>query len=207
MIVEYIGYAGSLLWLVSLTVSNTFRLRLFNLFGATTFSLYGYLSGAYPVFVVNAMIAILDVYHLFHLTRHRGLFSLLEIPANNSGFVSAFLQYYQKEIHKHYPNLEQLSMDNHQAIFTMRNLQPVGICLYEVKAPGIIDIKLDFMSLRYKELKGIASIYASCRESWKKQGYREIMVRVANDRYKKYLNSLGYHEELSDGYTLRKILQ
>ena len=206
MVVEYIGYTGSLLWLISLTVSNTFRLRLFNLLGAATFSVYGYLGHAYPVCIVNALIVLLDVYHLFRLSNHRGFFTLLEIPATNSGFVHAFLNYYKKDIQKYYPDFTQMSLNNCQAIFTMRNLEPVGICLYEIKAPGIIEIKLDFMRLKYKELKGIASLYANYRQLWKEKGYREIMIHVAHARYKKYLNSLGYTEEMPDGRTLREVL-
>jgi len=71
----------------------------------------------------------------------------------------------------------------------------------------IIAIKLDFIRLKYKELKGIASLYANYRQSWKEKIYREVMVHVAHSRYKKYLNSLGYTEEMPDGRTLRKVLE
>src|SRR6056297_317830 len=119
---EYIGYIGSLLWLISLTVSNTFRLRLFNLLGATTFSLYGYLSGAYPVFIVNGMIAVLDIYHLIRLSGSKGIFTLVEIPAENSGYVLQFLSTYKKNIEKYYPDIDQVTLNNSYVIFTMRNL-------------------------------------------------------------------------------------
>ncbi len=219
MIAEYIGYTGSLLWLISLTVSNTFRLRVLNLMGATTFSVYGYLTQAYPVCIVNALIALVDVYHLVRLMSHRGFFSLLEIPANHSEFVKAFFNHYHKDIEKYYPHWRSINLENCQAIFTMHNLQPVGICLYEVKAPDIVEIKLDYMALKYKDLKGIASLYANYRQKWKDQGYREIMVPVFNRRYKRYLQSLGYTDESSGdqnfshtdgstgGHTLHKSLQ
>jgi len=204
--VEIIGYIGSLLWLLSLTVSNTYKLRFFNLMGASIFSFYGYLSGAYPVFIVNGMIAMLDIYHLYRLSSHERYFNLLEIPADNSSFVHTFLHYYRKSIQKYYPDFNTLSLGNCYAIFTMQNLVPVGITLYEVKSPGIINIKLDFMALKYKELKGVASIYANYRQQLKEKGFREVNIRVANSQYKEYLRSLGYNEELPDGYTLRKVL-
>lgn len=62
------------------------------------------------------------------------------------------------------------------------------------------------MALKYKELKGIAAIYANYRQSLKEKGFREVNIRVANSKYKEYLRSLGYNEELPDGYTLRKAL-
>ena len=203
---EYIGYLGSLLWLISLTVSNTFRLRLFNLLGATTFSLYGYLSGAYPVFIVNGMIALLDVYHLVRLSWSKGIFTLLEIPAENSGYVLNFLATYKKDIEKYYPDFDQISLQNSYAIFTMRNLEPVGVCIYEVMENGVVYFKLDYISLKYRELKGIAPVYANYRQSLEERGYRELLIHVAHSKYKKYLNSLGYKEEMPDGHTLRKHL-
>jgi len=206
MITEAIGYIGSLLWLVSLAISNTFRLRLFNLLGAATFSLYGYLGGAYPVFIVNGMIALLDVYHLMHLYWDKGVFTLLEIPAENSGYVRNFLSTYKKDIEKYYPDFADLSLQNSYAIFTMRNLEPVGVCIYEVMDNGVVYYKLDYMRLKYRELKGIAPIYANYRQSLEKRGYREILVHFAHNRYKEYLHSLGYSEELPDGHTLRKQL-
>jgi hypothetical protein len=194
------------MWLVSLAVSNTFRLRLFNLLGASIFSLYGYLSGAYPVFIVNAMIALLDVYHLWYLYGKQGVFSLIEIPAENSIYVRNFLATYQKDIERFYPDFAELSLNHSYAIFTMCNLEPVGICIYEVRDDGIIYFKLDYVSLKYKELKGLAPVYANYRQSLEKRGYREILIHAANARYKKYLHSLGYTEELADGKTLRKSL-
>lgn len=194
------------MWLMSLAVSNTFRLRLFNLLGASIFSLYGYLSGAYPVFIVNGMIALLDVYHLWHLYGKQGVFSLIEIPAENSIYVRNFLATYQKDIKRFYPDFAELSLNHSYAIFTMCNLEPVGICIYEVRDDGIIYFKLDYVSLKYKELKGLAPVYANYRQSLEKRGYREILIHAANSRYKKYLHSLGYTEELADGKTLRKSL-
>ena len=80
---------------------------------------------------------------------------------------------------------------------------------YKIPPPfiRIIEIKLSFMRLKYKELKGIAFLYANYRQSWKEKGYREIMIHVAHSRYKKYLKSLGYTEEMPDGRTLRKVLK
>ena len=48
---EVIGYAASLIILVSLLMTNVYRLRLINLAGSLCFSLYGWLIGAWPVCV------------------------------------------------------------------------------------------------------------------------------------------------------------
>ena len=60
---EFIGYAGSVLVAVSLMMSNIVRLRWINLFGAATFSAYGLLINAYPVFALNGFIVLVDLYY------------------------------------------------------------------------------------------------------------------------------------------------
>jgi EamA domain-containing membrane protein RarD len=54
--VDIIGYAGSVLIAVSITMNNIWKLRWINLFGAGTFAVYGLIVKAYPVFVLNSFI-------------------------------------------------------------------------------------------------------------------------------------------------------
>ena len=50
---EGFGYAASLIILVSLLMTNVFRLRMINLAGSLCFSLYGWLIGSWPVCIIN----------------------------------------------------------------------------------------------------------------------------------------------------------
>ena len=52
-ILEFIGYAASVLIAVSLTMRSVLRLRIINLFGSSCFVAYGILIQAYPVDVMN----------------------------------------------------------------------------------------------------------------------------------------------------------
>ena len=65
---EVLGYAASIIVLISLLMDSAWRLRVINLAGALTFTLYGALIGAAPVAVVNAAIALIDLWHLRRLT-------------------------------------------------------------------------------------------------------------------------------------------
>ncbi len=61
---EIIGYVASVLVAVSLMMRSVLKLRVINLLGAAVFTLYGLLIGAYPVAVVNFVIALIDLYYL-----------------------------------------------------------------------------------------------------------------------------------------------
>ncbi|MCI5055977.1 MAG: hypothetical protein MRY83_07695 [Flavobacteriales bacterium] len=64
---EIIGYAASIFVAVSLSMSNMRKLRWLNLIGAATFVIYALVSPQklYPVAIVNAYIAFMNIYYLF----------------------------------------------------------------------------------------------------------------------------------------------
>jgi len=50
---EMIGYIGSVIILVSLLMTNVYRLRQINLIGSLIFAVYGWLIGAWPVLAIH----------------------------------------------------------------------------------------------------------------------------------------------------------
>jgi hypothetical protein len=61
---EMLGYLASVFVAVSLTMRSLPRLRVINLIGALLFTAYGLIISAYPVAVVNAFIAVVNIYYL-----------------------------------------------------------------------------------------------------------------------------------------------
>ena len=76
MIYEIIGYVASVLVAISLMMRSVLKLRVINLIGAAVFTLYGLLIGAYPVAVVNFVIALIDLYYLREFVPTKDYFSL-----------------------------------------------------------------------------------------------------------------------------------
>ena len=77
--IEIVGYTGSVLVAISLMMSNVWKLRWINLIGAATFSLYGLILGAYPVFGLNLFIVIIDAYYLILMAKKKDDFTFAEI--------------------------------------------------------------------------------------------------------------------------------
>lgn len=71
--IEVVGHVGSVLVAVSLMMSNIKLLRWINLVGAATFSFYGYMIGASPVFLLNGFIAFVDIYYIIKMRREEKL--------------------------------------------------------------------------------------------------------------------------------------
>ncbi len=81
---EIVGYVASALVAISLMMSSILKLRVINLLGAALFTLYGLLIGAYPVAVVNFVIALIDLYYLRDMMTSRGHFRPFEVQQDDA---------------------------------------------------------------------------------------------------------------------------
>ncbi len=95
---EIIGYCGSVLIAVSLMMKSMRKLRWINLAGASTFATYGLLLGAYPVFVLNGFITLVDIYYIFQMYRTKDYFEILEIKNPQAAFLNRFLAFHCEDI-------------------------------------------------------------------------------------------------------------
>jgi hypothetical protein len=121
---ELIGYASSLPVAISLTMRSILRLRLLNLLGSLTFSLYGVLIHAWPVAFVNAFIGVINLYYLWQMTRERDAFEILEM-APDSAYVRRFVDFYADEIRRFQPDfVYRPETPGLMAFFILRNMVP-----------------------------------------------------------------------------------
>ena len=61
---DYLGYAASLIVLISLLMSSIKKLRWINLAGALLFGIYGFMIQSLPTGFMNLGIVIIDIYYL-----------------------------------------------------------------------------------------------------------------------------------------------
>lgn len=80
---ELYGYLGSILVALSLMMSNIVWLRWINLIGASVFSSYGVMIGAWPVAMLNGFIVLIDIYHLIHIYRKPKATTTTQMSATN----------------------------------------------------------------------------------------------------------------------------
>lgn len=66
-----IGYFSSILVLISLMFKNPFKFRVMNAAGAFIASVYSYISGAYPMSIMNAGIFLIDLYFIFSIMKEK----------------------------------------------------------------------------------------------------------------------------------------
>jgi len=66
---DYLGYFASVLLVMSLMMTDVVKLRWLNLSGCFAFAIYGLIIEAWPVAVTNALLALVNLYHIVKLIR------------------------------------------------------------------------------------------------------------------------------------------
>ena len=102
---EGIGYAASLIILVSLLMTNVFRLRLINGIGSVLFGAYGWLIGSWPVCAINLVIAGIDGWYLLQTLRISAFFDLAPAESVGTEYLKRFFLFHERELVKYAPGL------------------------------------------------------------------------------------------------------
>ena len=67
--IEIFGYIGSVLIVVSMFMSSVVKLRIINTAGSVISGIYALISGAFPLFVMNICIIVINIYNLIKLMK------------------------------------------------------------------------------------------------------------------------------------------
>jgi hypothetical protein len=190
-ILEIFGYVASAIVALSLMMKNIRRLRWWNLFGASAFSLYGALIGAWPVFAMNAFIAIADIYYLIQMSREKEYFDVMEVNVHHSDFIKRFLAYYMDDIKKFFPDFHLDPAVEYRACLGLRDARPVSLIVFRSLSEKEMLVELDYAIPQYRDQKTGKFIY---REGIKRLGLNKVsfISRTANEAHMRYLLALGF---------------
>jgi hypothetical protein len=203
---EIVGYTGSVLIALSLMMKNIVRLRKVNLFGASTFAIYGLLVNAYPVLVLNSFIAFVDIYYLVDIYRKKDAFNLMPVLDPNHPYLNKFLDFYSDDIKKFSPEFIRYNIEEANYYFILRNLVPVGIFIYKVRSLDEAEILLDYAIPDYRDLKNAKYLYYAASEFLKEKGIKNLIAKSEVDKHRNYLKKVGFEEDNENENIFKKRL-
>lgn len=189
--VEIVGYIASVLVAISLMMSQILKLRILNFIGAVTFSLYGFLVGAYPVFAVNGFIACINIYYLIKLYRNKDSFDILN-TSDDSEYLERFYEHYQSDIKQFFNSFDVSQLKSKKSIFILRNMRPVNLVIYHQQDNGIIEIILDYTIPEYRDFlngKYLLSIFKK-----NNLDVQQLVTKSESKLHIKYLSKLGFRK-------------
>lgn len=189
----YIGYFASGIIAFSMTMNSIVKFRWINLVGASTFALYGFMIGAFPVMVLNGFIVAVDIFYLRKIYSKRQLFDTLEIRGDNR-YLLKFLEYHKEDINKFFPDFVYNPEMNTISFIVLRNMAVAGVFLGHEANNKEIVVGLDYIVPEYRDYKNGKFVLGRLKDVFKKKGYDKIVAKGNSKKHNKYLRKLGFDE-------------
>jgi hypothetical protein len=194
-IYEIIGYSGSALVALSLMMKNILKLRLINIFGASTFALYGYLVDAYPVLILNSFIALIDLFYLAEMFRQKDHFTLMPVLDKSHRYLNRFFEFYEKDINKFFPEFKKDTLNQSECFFVLRNLIPAGLFVFEPRGESEAYVWLDYAIPDYRDSKNGKFVFSAEQKFLKEKGIGKLVTKSNVKKHIKYLLNSGFKQD------------
>ncbi len=191
VIYEIIGYLASLLVAISLMMSAIVKLRIINLIGSFTFTIYGVLIDAWPVALMNAFIVFVNIFYLVKIYRDDQYFQILR-SSEESNYLTKFLDFYRDHIKTFQPEFSFEKSYNY-VVFVLSDMVPAGLIIGNIKDDGTLEMDLDFVIPSYRDFKIGSFLFDKNREELKRDGIQKIVTPTGNEDHNKYLERMGFN--------------
>lgn len=190
---QLLGYAASVLIATSLLMRSIVRLRIINMAGAATFSLYGFLIGATPVGVLNLMTATINAVQLVRLQQRREIFRILEIRPD-APYLRYLLDFQAADIRRFFPHFRydpHESASGRLALLVLRDLVPAGVLLGAIREDRL-EVGLDYVVPQYRDMKVGRFLFADEGDFFRRLGLRQIVAPADTEVHARYLLRMGF---------------
>jgi len=194
---QWIGYIASVIIALSMTMNSILKFRWINLVGATTFAIYGFLIGAWPVGFLNSFIVLVDVYYLVSIYSKKEIFEILEVRPENR-YLIRFLEFHNNDIQKFFPGFSYKPEMNTVSFFTLRNMAVAGVFLAHRTNDDALSVGLDYVLPDYRDFKNGRFIYGQLVDKFTEAGFSKVLAEGKSKKYITYLKKFGFVEN-ADG--------
>ncbi|WP_256841283.1 hypothetical protein [Ornithinimicrobium cryptoxanthini] len=151
---EAFGWLGSILVVVSLTLSNLRRFRTLNLTGSVIATIYNTAIEIWPFAAMNAAIALINIYWLIRLHRERFVsrtYAALWADVSDDT-VQHTLREHAAEIATFYPQFDGSAGDEGRHAFLIATGDvTAGLIVLRRTGPDSAEVELDFVTRAYRD--------------------------------------------------------
>jgi len=193
---EIVGWAGSLLVIVSLTQARVLRFRVLNLAGAVIATVYNAIVGIWPFAVMNGVIAIIDVYWLVRLQRERHdeqVYGVLEVPSDDA-VLHHLLAEHAPDIARFHPTFAATDPAPSAAFVVVRGDELVGAVVVRSAGSGVGRVDLDYVTPRYRDFTPGEFVYRRS-DLFARHGFQRVIAPPGVLHSRDYLERVGFRGE------------
>ncbi len=195
--VEILGWAGSVLLIVSLLQTRVLRLRVLNTVAAGVLVLFNALIGVWPMVAMNVAIIAINVIQIVRLrsATHAEGYTLLEVdPADE--YLRHVLRVHESAIRDVYPGfIHDPAARGTWAFLILRGDETAGVLLLtDGDQPGTAQVVLDYVTPRYRDFTPGEFVYES--SGWfSEHGFDRVVAPAPLAAGDPYLAKVGFHQE------------
>lgn len=192
--VDWIGYAASLLIIISFLISSILRLRLINLVGCGVFATYGFLIHSIPTGIMNFVVAIINIYFLIKLFRKKEQYTILP-TLKDEQYLKYFLSFYKRDIENFYPDFDFTISDDQINFYILRDMVTAGLFVGNLLDPKTLLIRLEYAVPAYRDMNVGKYLYSKARNFTKKGDVSTLVTYPKDETNKKYFMAMGFAED------------
>lgn len=192
MIIELIGYLGSVLIVVSMLMTSVVRLRIINTIGSSIFTAYALMIHSYPTAAMNGCLVLINLYNIFRLYKNVRRYSILRLSPSD-GFVRFFLNKYELDMKRFFTQVNKNLLYDYTCLIC-HDSNPVGIFLAKTGEDNSLNIYIDYTIPSYRDCSVGRYLY----ESLSKEPFKKLVALNAGDGHIDYLKKMGFVEK--DGH-------
>ena len=190
LILELIGYTGSLLVIVSMLMTSVVKLRIINTIGSVIFCGYALAIHSYPTAAMQVCLIIINIINLYKLNNTKKEYAAVGTKADD-GFLTHFLFANSSDIKKFFPDFSAPSAEDKIFLITCEQV-PAGVFIAKDDGKGSLTVKLDYTTPAYRDCSAGKFFYAHLQ----KLGIKKIYAETKIPAHEKYLHKMGF---LPDG--------
>lgn len=200
---EVVGWAGSVLVVVSLMQARVWRFRVMNLAGALLATAYNAVFGIWAFAAMNGAIAVIDVYWLWRLRRERSdaaVYAVVEV-APDDAYLHHVLTVHAADVARHRTVPSQDATDDGTgaaradagalAFLVVRGDETVGVVLVRDAGDGTGVVVLDWVTPRFRDFTPGEFVYRDS-DVFARHGLRRLVVPTAPPGAAAYLERVGF---------------
>ena len=190
IILELIGYLGSLLVIVSMLMTSVVKLRIINTIGSVIFCGYALAIHSYPTAAMQVCLIIINIINLYKLNNTKKEYTAVSAKADD-GFLAHFLFANSSDIKKFFPDFSVPSAGDKIFLITCGQV-PAGVFIAQDDGKGALTVKLDYTTPAYRDCSAGKFLYTHLQ----RLGIKKILAETKIPAHEKYLHKMGF---LPDG--------
>ncbi len=205
---EVVGWAGSVLVVLSLMQARIWRFRVMNLVGAVLATAYNAVFGIWAFAAMNGAIAVIDVYWLWRLRRERddeAVYAVVEV-APDDAYLRHVLAVHGADVARHrtvsavdvagdapvdVPGAD--AAERELAFLVVRGDETVGVVLVRDAGDGTGVVVLDWVTPRFRDFTPGEFVYRHS-DVFAAHGLRRLVVPTTPPGSVGYLERVGFRQ-------------